>query len=34
MPPSPTMRQAFEPFVRGEVARRMRVIKEAGIRQP
>jgi tripartite-type tricarboxylate transporter receptor subunit TctC len=33
MPPSPTTRQEFEQFVRGEVARWGRVIKEAGIPQ-
>jgi tripartite-type tricarboxylate transporter receptor subunit TctC len=33
MPPSPTTRQEFDQFVRGEVARWARVIKEAGIPQ-
>jgi tripartite-type tricarboxylate transporter receptor subunit TctC len=33
MPPSPTTRQEFDQFVRGEVARWARVIKEAGISQ-
>jgi tripartite-type tricarboxylate transporter receptor subunit TctC len=33
MPPSPTTRQVFDQFVRGEVARWARVIKEAGIPQ-
>jgi tripartite-type tricarboxylate transporter receptor subunit TctC len=33
MPPSPTTRQEFDQFVRGEVARWGRVIKEAGIPQ-
>jgi tripartite-type tricarboxylate transporter receptor subunit TctC len=33
MPPSPTTRQEFDKFVRGEVARWARVIKEAGIPQ-
>ena len=33
MPPSPTTRQEFDQFVRGEIARWARVIKEAGIPQ-
>jgi len=33
MPPAPTTRQEFDQFVRGEVARWARVIKEAGIPQ-
>jgi len=33
MPPSPSTRQEFDQFVRGEVARWARVIKEAGIPQ-
>jgi tripartite-type tricarboxylate transporter receptor subunit TctC len=33
MPPSPTTRQEFDQFIRGEVARWARVIKEAGIPQ-
>jgi tripartite-type tricarboxylate transporter receptor subunit TctC len=33
MPPSPTTRQEFDQFVRSEVARWARVIKEAGIPQ-
>jgi tripartite-type tricarboxylate transporter receptor subunit TctC len=33
MPPAPTTRQEFDEFVRGEVARWARVIKEAGIPQ-
>ena len=33
MPPSPTTRQEFDQFVRAEVARWARVIKEAGIPQ-
>jgi len=33
MPPSPTTRQEFDQFVRSEIARWARVIKEAGIPQ-
>jgi tripartite-type tricarboxylate transporter receptor subunit TctC len=31
MPPSPTTRQEFDQFIRAEVARWARVIKDAGI---
>jgi tripartite-type tricarboxylate transporter receptor subunit TctC len=33
MPPSPTTRQEFDQFVRNEIARWARVIREAGIPQ-